>query len=266
LAKAYPDCEPEQITRRDLERHITAMRKSLKPATVFGAFHDLRSFFGWLAQDIRTANIMEGMKIKTPGMADVPVLSEVQLKALVGACKGEAVIALRDRCIILLFLETGMRRMELTNLLLSDVNLREGTAYIRRGKGGRPRIVIFGPATADALRKYLRAVKAVRAKQYGETDSPLFLSRFGIALGYGGVAIMLKARGDAAGIPSMHAHLLRHAWAHYSLGSGVGDSNVITLAGWTSGRQLARYGRALAVQRATAAARANPVGRVLRQR
>lgn len=59
---------------------------------------------------------------------------------------------------------------------------------------------------------------------------------------------MLTARGDAAGIPNMHSHLLRHAWCHYSLDGGVGDSNVITLAGWTSGRQLARYGRALAVQ------------------
>jgi hypothetical protein len=45
------------------------MRKTLKPATVFGAFNDLRSFFGWLAKDTRTANIMEGMKYKTPSKA-----------------------------------------------------------------------------------------------------------------------------------------------------------------------------------------------------
>ena len=59
LARAYPDREPETITRRDIERHITAIRKRLKPVTVFSAFHDLRSFFGWLAQDARTANIRE---------------------------------------------------------------------------------------------------------------------------------------------------------------------------------------------------------------
>ena len=134
LARAYPDREPETITRRDIERHITAIRKRLKPVTVFSAFHDLRSFFGWLAQDARTANIMEGMKIKTPGMADVPVLSEAELRALIGACKGDGIIALRDKAIILLFLETGIRRMELTNLMLSDVNIKEGTCYIRRGK------------------------------------------------------------------------------------------------------------------------------------
>jgi integrase/recombinase XerC len=233
---------------------------------VFGAFHDLKSFFGWLAQDTRAANIMDGMKHRTPGMADVPVLSEAQLKALLGSCKGEGIIALRDKAIILLFLETGIRRMELQKLMLSDVNLKEGTCYIRRGKGGRPRVAIFGPATSDALRRYLRVVKATRSKHWGETDSPLFLSRYGVGLGYGGVAVMLAARGGAAGIPNMHPHLLRHAWCHYSLDGGVGDSNVITLAGWTSGRQLARYGRALAVQRATAAARANPVANVLRKR
>jgi site-specific recombinase XerD len=167
LAQAYPGHEPEKITRRDIERHITAMRKTLKPATVFGAFHDLKSFFGWLAQDTRAANIMDGMKIKTPGMADVPVLSEAQLKALLGSCKGEGVIALRDKSIILMFLETGMRRMELTKLMLSDVSLKEGTAYIRRGKGGRPRVVIFGPATSDALRKYLRVARTTRQSSGG---------------------------------------------------------------------------------------------------
>jgi site-specific recombinase XerD len=250
LAKAYPDRDPENLTKRDIERHITAIRKILKPATVFGAFHDLRSFFGWLAQDTPAVNIMAEMKVKSPGMADVPVLSEAELRALLASCKGEGIIALRDKSIILMFLETGMRRMELTNLMLSDVSLREGTVYIRRGKGGRPRVVIFGPTTSDALRRYLRAVRAARAKNWGDADSPLFLSRYGVRLGYGGVALALKARGDAAGIPAMHPHLLRHAWCHYSLDGGVGDSNVITLAGWTSGRQLARYGRALAVQRA----------------
>ena len=35
LAQAYPGRDPEKITRRDIGRHIAAMRKRLKPATVF---------------------------------------------------------------------------------------------------------------------------------------------------------------------------------------------------------------------------------------
>lgn len=155
--------------------------------------------------------------------------------------------------------------MELQKLMLSDVNAKEGTCYVRRGKGGRPRMVVFGPAAADALRRYLRAAKSLRARYWAEGDSPVFLSRYSIALGYGGLGFMLKARGDAAGIPDMHAHLLRHAWRHYAQEAGLNDSEICTLAGWTSTRQLARYGRQWAVQRATTAARANPVGRVLRR-
>jgi integrase len=172
LARMYSDREPEKITRRDIERHITAMRKTLKPATVFGAFHDLRSFFGWLAQETRAANIMDGMKHKTPGMADVPVLSEAQLKALLGSCKGEGIIALRDKAIILLFLETGIRRMDLQNLMLSDVNLKEGTCYIRRGKGGRPRVAIFGPATSDALSEVPARGESHQGKALGRRRFP----------------------------------------------------------------------------------------------
>ena len=44
MAKTYPDRDPEKITRRDIERHITVVQKTLKPATVFSAFHDLKSF------------------------------------------------------------------------------------------------------------------------------------------------------------------------------------------------------------------------------
>jgi hypothetical protein len=59
----------------------------------------LKSFFGWLAQDTRAANIMEGMKIKTPGMADVPVLSEAQLKALLGSLQGKVARSVRGRAL-----------------------------------------------------------------------------------------------------------------------------------------------------------------------
>jgi len=51
LAKAYPRQEPETLTRRDIERHITGVRKHLQPVTVFNAFYDLKSFFEWLAND-----------------------------------------------------------------------------------------------------------------------------------------------------------------------------------------------------------------------
>lgn len=272
LAKAYPARDPETLTRRDIERHLTEIRKTLADQTVFGSFNDLRSFFSWLAQDTKTENIMDGMRAKTPEIKDVPVLTVEQIKALLGTCKGDGVIALRDRAVILMMIESGVRRMELTGLgdapgfWMSDVDFKAGSAFVRKGKGGKARLVVFGPATADALRKYIRASRAVREKHWGETDSPLFLSIHGCGMGYGGLGLMLTRRGNNAGIPGLHPHQLRHTWVHYSLAGGVGDQNVITLAGWTTAKQLARYGKSEAVNRAVTAARANPVGRMLTRR
>lgn len=268
LAKAYPDRDPQSLTRRDLERHITLIRKTLAPQTVYGSFHDLRSFFGWLAEHMGRKpadSIMAGMTCKTPEVKLVPVLTAEQLKALIRTCKGDGFIDARDHAIITMLLETGMRRSELQNLKMSDVDLKACSAFIRRGKGGKARITIFGQVTSLALRRYIRVSKKMRQKKWDE-DSPLFLSRTGDQLTYSGIGLMLTRRGEEAGIPHLHAHLMRHAWTHLNLENGLGESNIQTLAGWTSGRQLQRYGKALAVQRAVTAARANPVGRVLTRR
>jgi site-specific recombinase XerD len=234
---------------------------------VFGSFNDLRSFFGWLAKDAgRADTIMAGMRMKQPGMADVAVLTPLQLKNLFAACKGEGIIALRDKAILWMLFETGLRRSELSGLMMSDVTVKEGSAYVRRGKGGKPRITIFGPSSADALRRYIRTTKAVRLKHWGEADSPLFLSRYGTRLGYSGFGVLITKRGNQAGIDHLHPHMMRHAWRHYAEEAGLNDTEICTLAGWTTTRQLFRYGRHRAVERAVTAARANPVGAVLRRR
>jgi integrase len=60
--------------------------------------------------------------------------------------------------------------------------------------------------------------------------------------------------------------MFRHSWAHYSLAAGVGESNLMQLAGWSSADMLRRYGAVLAQERAIAAARAVQVGQVMRAR
>jgi hypothetical protein len=62
----------------------------------FGSYNDLRSFFTWLAKDTgRGDSIMVSIRVKQPDVADVPVLTPDELRALIGTCKGDGVIALR---------------------------------------------------------------------------------------------------------------------------------------------------------------------------
>ena len=53
-------------------------------------------------------------------------------------------------------LEAGMRAGEVASLALSDVDLANGVATVRRGKGGKGRVVPLGPDASLALVRYLR--------------------------------------------------------------------------------------------------------------
>ncbi len=173
-----------------------------------------------------------------------------QIAALVASCSGRNTIDLRDRALITLMLETGARRSEVIGLDVEDIDFLRSTARIRNGKGDKPRETIFGPATSQALRKYLRARKSL--------EGPLFLGVTKERLGYAGIGFAVKRRGEAAGIEGLHPHILRHTWCHYAL-TKIDSADVQTLAGWSSPRQLERYGAVMKVSRALAAGRANPV-------
>jgi integrase/recombinase XerD len=61
-----------------------------------------------------------------------------------------------------LLAETGMRAGELLALNTADVDLGRGLAVVRRGKGGKGRVVAFTPQTGAAVDRYLRVRRGHR--------------------------------------------------------------------------------------------------------
>lgn len=60
--------------------------------------------------------------------------------------------------------------------------------------------------------------------------------------------------------------MFRHSWVHYNLLQGLGETDLMTLAGWESVTMLRIYGRALAQDRAIEAGRRVQVGQVMKKR
>jgi integrase len=185
-----------------------------------------------------------------------PALDDDELKRLIKACTGKTLIDRRDEAIVRLMLETGLRAGEVIGMALADVDVTRGVATVRRGKGGKGRVVPFGPQTAIAIDRYIRARRTHRLADAG----PLWLGGGGQAFGYHGLNVTLKRRAKAAGINNFHLHLLRHTAATRWLRAGGSEAGLMAVAGWSTRNMIDRYTGASASERAAAEARGLGLG------
>jgi integrase len=147
--------------------------------------------------------------------------------------------------------ETAIRSGELVDLQLDDLDLVARLITIRRGKGGRGRVIPIGQATAEALLVYLDVRE--RHPLAGEPD--LWLGSRGKRFGREGLSRALRRRAVRAGIRGFRPHRLRHTAAHRWLAAGGSESGLMAIAGWTRTDMLVRYTRAHAAERAADEAR-----------
>jgi site-specific recombinase XerD len=229
-----------------------------EPATARSRHMALRRFGAWLADEGELdTNPLLGVKPPKLDAKVTAALSDDQLQRLISACRGKDFLDRRDEAIARFMAETGVRAGELLSMMLpGDVDLDRGVATVRRGKGGKGRTVPFGPQTASAIDRYLRARRSHRLKDAG----PLWLGGGGQTFGYHGLNVAMKKRAQAAGIDNFHLHLMRSTAATRWLRAGGSEQGLMAVAGWSSRSMLDRYTGASASERAAAEARGLGLG------
>jgi site-specific recombinase XerD len=121
----------------------------------------------------------------------------------------------RDYCILMTFLQTGLRVSELCSLRLEDVDLENKTLYVRVGKGMNAR-------TIDLEKKGVQSIKSWLAVRPNVLSDRLFLNRDNEPLGERGVQKLLNKYCQIAGITKrISPHSLRHTFASYKAEAGV---------------------------------------------
>jgi site-specific recombinase XerD len=151
-------------------------------------------------------------------LPDAPAAAEIE--RILEALEGDEPIAVRNRALVELVYSAGLRSAEAVGLDLGDVDFEQELVHVRRGKGGKERVVPLGEEAALWLARYLREARPALAK--GANDA-LFLSTRGRRLDTSTLRRIVP-----------HPHRLRHAFATHLLEGGADLRTIQELLGHSS--------------------------------
>jgi len=207
------------------ERGTSARSRNVRLAAI-------HSFFQYAALQAPDHSSLIEQVLAIPSMRYVrnPIefLTHAEIEALLAATNQDTWIGRRDRTLLLVALQTGLRVSELIGLRWQDIVFGIGAHVRCQGKGRKTRCTPLRKDTVTALHAW-------QGEQQGRSEAPVFPSAQGQSLSRDGVAYLLTKYVAIAGqhcLSLQHKrvtpHVLRHTAAMELLQSGV-DCAVIAL-------------------------------------
>jgi integrase/recombinase XerD len=224
------------VTGDDLRRYLLWLKRDHRPGGVAAFFRAVHALYTWIEDEYEPEDWRNPIaKIKTPRVPEEildPIPTET-VRALLATCNN-GYFGRRDRAIILLLEDTGLRAAELLALDVDAVDLALSVLYVEQGKGGYPRAVDFGSQTKRALRAYLRVRPDV-------DDTALFLNYYRERLQYEGLRAVIIRRAERAGVDpaTLHAFRRRHVLDLHR--AGESELTIQRRIGHRDGKTIHRY-------------------------
>jgi integrase/recombinase XerD len=242
----------EDLTQDDVLDWIDDQRsRNLSQKTVHTRVIAVKAFTRWCVEEEWLPKDPLA-KLKRPQVDDVPkqTLTPEQVDTLLRSCDRSTLLGVRDFAMLLTLYSTGVRASELANLTTGDVDWNRGLITIRRGKGGKFRVVPLGSKVDKSLDKYLSH------PQRPDQDH-LFLTQAGTPINYKTMHSLLQRVERHTGI-HCNAHTFRHTAAITYLRNGGRVETLRAMLGHTTMEMTLHYARIAGVDLSAAHETADP--------
>ena len=183
-----------------LAKEFLAQFADRKPRTLYRYAQMVKSLMKWYGQP------MDEFKVKIPRTLPA-YIEDDQIERLLDAIDSKKThkgSIERDRLLIQLDVKTGLRRAEMANLEARDVHAE--FIMVRKGKGGKDRIIPLAPSIAQKLNAYVRGM--ARDEKVFKLKAPC-------------ISMKIKKFARKAGFEDFHVHSIRHKFATDLLERGV---------------------------------------------
>ena len=219
---------PHDITRPILQRyqsHLYHYRKAngqpLSFSTQSTLLLPIVAFFKWCARENHILHNPASDLELPKQVRQLPrhLMSVAEVEKVLNQADIETPSGIRNRAILETLYSTGVRRSELINLTLYDVDTERGTLMVRQGKGRKDRLIPIGARACAWVARYVQEARPLFIVT--QEQGPLFVTDYGEAFEKNRLSDMVKRHMQYAGFKSGGCHAFRHAMATHMLENGA---------------------------------------------
>ena len=213
----------EQVKSAHIREFLLAKQEEgKKPAYINDLLKAYKCLFKYLYQESYTAaNIAARVKNVHQPKVIIATFSEQEIKRMLNYYSGFDYISVRNKAMIALLFDTGVRCNEM--IMMKEADVAFDYIVVKYGKGGKERVVPKSPYLGKLLLKYKRVKDGFFAPKALRYDN-LFLSKTGKPLTGEAISQVLKAAGKAVGVSDsvrVSPHTCRHTFAQIQLKNGL---------------------------------------------
>ena len=215
--------EYSRASRQQIERYLNSIPPNRHGfGNRHASYRALKAFYNWLHSEYALDNPMKNVSAPILGKPILPSLSKEQVEELLHFTDNH-----RDRAIIALFTESGLRLSELAKVKASDIDWQARTIKTI-GKGRKEAYAPFGSLSEAHLRQWI--------SEYNPNGSVIW------GINSRGIQIMLKRLQERTGLPC-NPHTFRRTFAVLLRKAGVDTMTIRDLDRWESVQMVERYTR-----------------------